>query len=272
MIGLFKFLIKPMMFLMLLGMSQFCLFTGVKFIWELFTPISKQQFVFVQLVCVIFMWIIAIRFIYRRWRGKNVKAKHDKGLNKIEKIKDNENTLIFNTSKGKLKLNNPFRGIFVVGSAGSGKSESIAVPLIRNFAEQGYTGIIYDFKFPSLGTEMETFLKAQKGDIKHYFLDFNNPKASYRVNPLNPKYIPNTSYAREYAQSIISNLMIETIKKPDYWSRSATDLLTACIWFLKAEHPHICDLPHVLAMITSQSFTRDVAKKPTNGTNDNRSI
>lgn len=47
--------------------------------------------------------------------------------------------------------------------------------------------------------------------------------------------------------------MKETIKKPDYWSRSATDLLTACIWYLRAEHPHICDLPHVLAMITSPS-------------------
>lgn len=45
--------------------------------------------------------------------------------------------------------------------------------------------------------------------------------------------------------------MKESIKKPDFWSRSATDLLTACIWYLKEEHPDICDLPHVCAMITS---------------------
>lgn len=82
-------------------------------------------------------------------------------------------------------------------------------------------------------------------------MDFNNPAASYRVNPLNPRYLPNTSYAREYAQAIISNLMKESIKKPDFWTRSATDLLTACIWYLKEERPDICDLPHVLAMITS---------------------
>lgn len=63
----------------------------------------------------------------------------------------------------------------------------------------------------------------------------NYPAASYRVNPLNPRYLPNTSYAREYAQAIISNLMKESIKKPDFWTRSATDLLTACIWYLKED-------------------------------------
>lgn len=45
--------------------------------------------------------------------------------------------------------------------------------------------------------------------------------------------------------------MKESIKKPDFWTRSATDLLTACIWYLKEERPDICDLPHVCAMITS---------------------
>jgi NAD(P)H-dependent flavin oxidoreductase YrpB (nitropropane dioxygenase family) len=71
------------------------------------------------------------------------------------------------------------------------------------------------------------------------------------VNPIQPEYVPNTSYAREYAVSIVANLTKESIKNPDFWSRSATDVLTACIWYLREEHPEICDIPHVLAMVGS---------------------
>lgn len=115
----------------------------------------------------------------------------------------------------------------------------------------GFAGVVYDFKFPTLAKDVQSFVNAKGSVLRHFYLDFNNPAASYRVNPLNPRYLPNTSYAREYAQAIISNLMKESIKKPDFWTRSATDLLTACIWYLKEERPDICDLPHVLAMITS---------------------
>lgn len=222
-------------------------------IWELFAPVTKPVQIITQALGLLIGYIIAFVIVYKNWKKKRVVSKHIKDLNKKTTFKESTYTINFNTNKGKLKLNNPFRGIFVVGGAGSGKSESIAIPLIKNFVEQDYSGLIYDFKFPSLANEVESFLKLKGSDLKHFYLDFNNPYQSYRVNPLAPEYILNTSYAREYAQSIISNLMKETIKKPDYWSRSATDLLTACIWYLKSERPRICDLPHVLAMITSPS-------------------
>lgn len=159
------------------------------------------------------------------------------------------NSVKLGSNSGAIYLRNVFRGIFVVGSAGSGKSESIGIPLIYEFSRLKYSGLIYDFKFPTLANEVETSYKDK--DIKHYFLDFNNPQNSYRVNPLNPKYLLNTSYAREYATAIINNLMPESIQKLDYWNRSAIDLLTACIWYLREEYPQYCDLPHVLAMIGS---------------------
>lgn len=155
------------------------------------------------------------------------------------------------TTRGNIVLNNPFRGIFVLGAAGSGKSESVGVPLLGQFIEHNYAGIVYDFKFPTLANDVESFVKAKSARLRHFYIDFNNPLRSYRVNPLNPKYLPNTSYAREYAQAIVANLLKESIKKPDFWTRSATDLLTACIWYLREERPDICDLPHVFAMITS---------------------
>lgn len=166
-------------------------------------------------------------------------------------FKENRQSVELSTKQGKIIMNNPFRGFFVVGAAGSGKSESVAVPLLEQFIKKGFSGIVYDFKFPTLANDVQCFIDANRSDLSHYFLNFNNPHQSHRVNPLNPEYLPNTSYAREYAQAIISNLMKESIQKPDFWSRSATDLLTACIWYLKEERPDICDLPHVCAMITS---------------------
>lgn len=170
---------------------------------------------------------------------------------KKEEAPKNPNTAVLQTEAGGVQLGNPFRGVFVLGAAGSGKSESIAVPLLSEFIRMGFAGVVYDFKFPTLAKDVQSFVNANGSVLRHFYLDFNNPAGSYRVNPLNPRYLPNTSYAREYAQAIISNLMKESIKKPDFWTRSATDLLTACIWYLKEERPDICDLPHVLAMITS---------------------
>lgn len=46
---------------------------------------------------------------------------------------------------------------FVVGAAGSGKSESIAVPLLSEFVRLGYSGLVYDFKFPTLANDVESF-------------------------------------------------------------------------------------------------------------------
>lgn len=174
------------------------------------------------------------------------------GGNSYASSKGNPNALQLHTESGSITLGNPFRGVLVLGAAGSGKSESIAVPLLEQFIDRKFAGIVYDFKFPILANDVESFLRAKRSDIRHFFIDFNNPQGSHRVNPLNPAYLPNTSYAREYAQAIIKNLMRESIKKPDFWVRSATDLLTACIWYLREERPDICDLPHVLAMVTSK--------------------
>lgn len=181
--------------------------------------------------------------LLRKFMGKGKRTKNAKPSNPL--------AVQLHTTRGNIVLNNPFRGIFVLGAAGSGKSESVGVPLLEQFIGKGFAGVVYDFKFPTLADDVEAFVKAKSSPLRHYYLDFNNPLRSYRVNPLNPKYIPNTSYAREYALAIVSNLLKESIKKPDFWTRSATDLLTACIWYLKEERQDICDLPHVFAMITS---------------------
>ncbi|WP_312391143.1 type IV secretory system conjugative DNA transfer family protein [Chryseobacterium sp.] len=164
-------------------------------------------------------------------------------------IKTKSSILTLQTTKRKIEIPNPFRGILVIGGPGAGKSESFAVPFLRELAEKEFSGICYDFKYPSLANDVELFYSGTS--IKHYVLNFNDALKSNRCNPLNPKYLPHSAYAREYASAITKNLMKESIKKEDFWSRSATDLLTACIWFLKREYPEYCDLPHTLALIAT---------------------
>lgn len=182
---------------------------------------------------------------------KEFKKEKSETIFKNEEEKETEYSISFKVNGSNVLLRNPFRGIFVVGSAGSGKSESIAIPALDQFIKKDYSGIIYDFKYPALANEVETLLNKNGSRLKHYYVNFDTKYKTHKINPIDPKYIPSTSYAREYAQSIISNLMRESIKKPDYWSRSATDILTACIWYLREEHPEFCDIPHLFALVTS---------------------
>jgi hypothetical protein len=154
-----------------------------------------------------------------------------------------------------LRINNPFRGVLIIGGAGSGKTETFASPIIYQSVVKGYSGIIYDFKFPDLTRIAKTAYESKYGNkkAKQFIINFENISISNRVNPLHPRYILSTSHAEEYATVIINNLMPESIKKIDFWVRSAISLLQASIWYFKEEHPEICTLPHIVNFIQSDT-------------------
>ena len=84
---------------------------------------------------------------------------------KKEEAPKNPNTAVLRTEAGGVQLGNPFRGVFVLGAAGSGKSESIAVPLLSEFVRMGFAGVVYDFKFPTLAKDVQSFLNAGKSSV-----------------------------------------------------------------------------------------------------------
>jgi type IV secretory pathway TraG/TraD family ATPase VirD4 len=151
---------------------------------------------------------------------------------------------------------NPFRGILVIGGAGSGKSYSIAQPIIAQGARKGYSGILYDFKFPTLSEFAYGQYQQAGGKVGFWVINFEDMSRTHRVNPLNPRYIPSPAYASEYALAIVNNLMPETIAKPDFWTRSAQALLTATIWYLSRYYPSCCTLPHVINMIVYKDYQK----------------
>ena len=56
--------------------------------------------------------------------------------------------------KGWVNIVNPFRGTWVVGTPGSGKTFSIIEPFIRQHSAKGFAMVVYDYKFPTLATKL----------------------------------------------------------------------------------------------------------------------
>lgn len=148
----------------------------------------------------------------------------------------------------RIYLTKPERGVLILGGAGAGKSKSLIEPIIRQTIQQGRTGLLYDFKFPTLArVAAQAWQQAQNG-LGFYYVNFEDLTRSHRVNPLSPATMPTQSHADEYARAILYNLKPDAIKKGDFWTDSAHSYLTALIWFLREEHPDLCTLPHAMAL------------------------
>lgn len=156
-------------------------------------------------------------------------------------------SLNFKTKSGIITLDNPFRGIYIQGGAGSGKSASIFEPIIKQIAKQEYTGILYDFKSPDLTEKVRS--SYQSSSVKFKAVDFKNPALSDRINPIAPNYLTKSVIAIEYSQALVNNLIPESIKKADFWSNNTKMIIAGVIWWLKEEHPNFCTLPHVISLL-----------------------
>lgn len=184
-----------------------------------------------------------------------IKPENQKKIPNDKEPIENPYSFSFAGSNGSwVNVPDPFRGILVIGAAGSGKSYSVAEPIIEQTAQKGYSGIIYDFKFPSLTDFAFYQYQNYAPQIGFYVINFQDLNKTHRVNALDPKYIPTAAYAEEYSTAIISNLMPESIQRKDFWIRSSTAMLTATIWYMRKHHPKYCTIPHVVNLILSENY------------------
>lgn len=143
--------------------------------------------------------------------------------------------------KGWVNIVNPFRGTWVVGTPGSGKTFSIIEPFIRQHSAKGFALVVYDYKFPTLATKLyyhykknQKLGKLPKG-CKFNIINFVNVEYSRRVNPIQAKYIPNLAAASETAETLLESL--QKGKKEggggsdQFFQTSAVNFLAACIYF-----------------------------------------
>ncbi len=162
--------------------------------------------------------------------------------------------------KGKVRKSwinviNPFRGLLVLGSPGSGKSYFVIRHVITQHIKKGFTMFIYDFKFPDLSQiAYNTWLKNKdkyKGTCECYFINFDDLSRSHRCNPLEPSGMLDITDGTESARTILLGLNRDWIKKQgDFFVESAINFVTAIIWFLrKYADGEFCTLPHVIELM-----------------------
>ncbi|MDF9799080.1 hypothetical protein OKW21_004343 [Catalinimonas alkaloidigena] len=206
--------------------------------------------------------LISVPVVLQSVYSRNSRRKEQYEHRKLE----SEDSIHLQTQRGWINVTNPFRGTLVIGSSGSGKSESIGNAFIHQFIQKGYCGVLYDFKFPTLATEVNTalYLYGKNTDLKYYIINFQDPKLSHRCNPLSPENIPTVAHAEEYARAIVNNLDTSTIKQRDFFSNSAIAWLSSLIWFFRCEHPQHCTLPHVINTALYKDYTHVISMLQTN--------
>ncbi|SDD91535.1 Type IV secretory pathway, VirD4 component, TraG/TraD family ATPase [Pricia antarctica] len=161
---------------------------------------------------------------------------------------DDKYQVSFKTSKGNFKIENIKRGASVIGSAGSGKTESIVYGFLRHFEKHEFCGVIHDYKAFEI-TEM-AYPLFKDSDIPFKVISFD--KIIHRVNPIAPQYLKNEESVNEVSRVLIENLLEQresgTTGTTKFFNDAAEGLIGALIWKLKSSYPQFCTLPHLIAV------------------------
>ena len=175
------------------------------------------------------------------WEGESFEQETKKIVTK-ESI--NIPTLFYYKGKmhdGWINIEQPFRGIWVVGVPGSGKTFSIIEPLIRQESAKGWSMAVYDYKFPTLARKLLYQFEKNKmlGKLPQHstfnVINFVDVEYSRRVNPIQNRYINSVGEASETAVTLM-----EALQKggkaggggaDDFFKKAAENFLAACIFF-----------------------------------------
>ncbi|WP_394331534.1 type IV secretory system conjugative DNA transfer family protein [Psychroserpens damuponensis] len=167
--------------------------------------------------------------------------------------------IYFKLKSGKFKIDNIKRGVSIIGSAGSGKTESVIYNLLQHFSKYNFCGIIHDYKDFEL-TEI-AYPLFKESDISFYTISFDEIYS--RVNPIAPRYLPNEESVNEISKVLIENLLEQNLSdatgSSKFFADAVEGLLSGLIWKLKTAYPEQCTLPHLIALFQSMNTKKLVA-------------
>src|SRR5450759_1294360 len=158
-----------------------------------------------------------------------------------------------------LIMQNIKRGIAIFGSAGSGKTESGFVPILKHAGERNIPCLCYDYKNGEI-TEIAHYF-FQNSNVKQATIIPHSPMFSDRVNPFLPKYIPTEQHLRQQTKLIFANLKkVDNIRDSgsSFFDKIPEPTLAAVIWRLKVDYPEMCTLPHAVALCLVKTPTEIV--------------
>ncbi|SEP06157.1 conjugal transfer protein MobC [Flavobacterium sp. fv08] len=206
------------------------------------------------------------RLVRRKLDDRDIFNKVNETFPQEERLLENEYSINLPSKyylKDKLRKSwiniiNPFRGIMVTGTPGSGKSYFVIRHIITQHIRKGFTMFVYDFKFDDLSRiAYNTWLKNRHSypvTPKFYVINFDDLSRTHRCNPLDPSAMTDITDAAESARTILMGLNREWIKKQgDFFVESPINFLTAIIWYLKKYQDGVfCTLPHVIELMQAE--------------------
>lgn len=223
---------------------------------------------YAALVCTGYLFVLKggtlmSRLIYRRLNSHDIFNKENETFPQEERLLENEYSVNLPAQyylKNKLRKSwvniiNPFRGILVAGTPGSGKSYFVIRHIITQHIRKMFSMFIYDFKFDDLTliawNTWQKYKHLYTVEPKFYIINFDDLSRSHRCNPLDPKSMIDITDAAESARTILLGLNREWIKKQgDFFVESPINFLTAVIWYLrKYNDGEFCTLPHVIELM-----------------------
>lgn len=203
------------------------------------------------------------RIISRSLNSRDIFNKENETFPQEERLLENEYSINLPAQyrlrdkirKSWINIINPFRGVLVCGSPGSGKSYFVIRHIITQHIAKGFSMFVYDFKFDDLTKIVyNAYLKHRhlyKVTPEFYVINFDDLTRTHRCNPLDPDSMTDITDAAESARTILLGLNREWIKKQgDFFVESPINFLTAVIWYLrKFSDGEFCTLPHVIELM-----------------------
>ena len=102
-----------------------------------------------------------------------------------------------------ITIENIKRGVSIIGSAGSGKTESVVYKILEHFGKNDFSGIIHDYKNLEL-TEV-AYPLFKESNLDFYIVSFD--KFYNKVNPIAPHYMETEEDVNEISRVLTENLL-----------------------------------------------------------------
>ena len=153
-----------------------------------------------------------------------------------------------NTKNSPVILKNIKRGISIIGSAGSGKTESVVYNIMKHLGLHDFSGIIHDYKNLEL-TEI-AYPLFKESALDFYIISFDT--FYNKVNPIAPQYMDSEEDVNEISRVLTENLLELNDSNPTgsgkFFNDVVEGLFGGLIWKLKTDFPEYCTLPHIIAI------------------------